>query len=282
MKALIDGDIVLHRCAGSCEPTKIKPFVEPPDTAIQRMTDLVRRILTETAADEFTIYVGDGKTFRHILYPEYKAHRIKPRPTHYELLKNILFKDYPTTLVTEIETDDRLGIEQVKMGDSSIICSIDKDLLQIPGHHYNFVRQYRSFVSPSDGLRTFYRQLVTGDGTDNIPGYDGKIRHSVPQFLEKLMVPLDEMEDEWDMYKYCLDIYNDSVYDDNFPMHNPNLFLHRNAQLLYILKEEGVYWQPPKKNENQVTMIGVVQDIIPSSSECYDKALEDIHQNTNV
>jgi hypothetical protein len=275
MKALIDGDIILHRCAGSCEPTKIKPFVEPPDTAIQRMTDLVSRILTEISADEFTIYVGDGKTFRHTLYPEYKAHRTKPRPTHYELLKGILFKDYPTSLVTEIETDDRLGIEQVKMGDGSIICSIDKDLLQIPGHHYNFVRQYRSFVSPSDGLRTFYRQLVAGDGTDNIPSYDGKLRHSIPQFMEKLLAPIDEMGDELDMYIYVRDLYSDQEYETIENM-------HRNAQLLYILKEEGVYWQPPKKNESQATMIGAMQDIMPSSSECCDKEQDDIPQNINA
>jgi hypothetical protein len=31
-------------------------------------------------------------------------------------------------------------------------------------------------VSPLEGLRNFYFQLIMGDKTDNIPGYDGKMR----------------------------------------------------------------------------------------------------------
>lgn len=276
MIALIDGDIVLHRCAGSCEPTKIKPFVEEKEVALFRMQDLVSNILKATEANEFKIFIGDGKTFRHAIYPEYKANRTRPRPTHYEFLKDILLKNYPTTLVKEIETDDRLGIEQTTYGLESIICSIDKDLLQIPGHHYNFVKQLRTFVSPSDGYRTFYRQLITGDATDNIPAFDGKLRNSIPQFVQKLLDPIDEMSDEWDMYAYVRDLHMN--YSGN-PSKDCGLdIMYRNAHLLYIHKKENDEWQKPQASMTN----GATQDTTPSSSECYDKALEDIHQNSNV
>jgi len=277
MIALIDGDIILHRCAGSCEPTKAKPFVETSDVAFYRMRDLVSRILQETNADTFKIFVGDGKTFRHTLYPEYKSNRIKPRPTHYEFLKEILFSDYNAELVTEIETDDRLGIEQTKEGDSSIICSIDKDLLQIPGYHYNFIRQYRTFVSVSDGLRTFYGQILSGDGTDNIPGFDGKCRNTIPQFIQKLIDPINDLYDEWEMFDYVFNFYcppEDGDWEQGFKT------LLRNAKLLYIHKKENDEWQPPKQNQN--IMNGLMPDITPLLSVSSDKELDDIPPNTNV
>jgi hypothetical protein len=275
MKALIDGDIILHRCAGSCEPTKAKPFVEAEDVAYHRMIDLMTRILEESETNEFEVYVGEGKTFRHTLYPAYKANRTKPRPTHYDFLKGVLFEDYKATLVTQIETDDRLGIEQTTHGLESIICSIDKDLLQIPGHHYNFVRQHRSFVSPSDGLRTFYQQLVTGDGTDNIPAFDGKLRNQIPQFIQKLLDPIDDMTDERDMYNYNMALYMGDLET-----------LERNAQLLYIWKENNDKWQPPELSKSimkrHAIQSGQTLDTMPSSLEFFDKAQDDTHLNTSV
>lgn len=271
MIALLDGDIVLHRCAGSCEPTKIKPFVEEKEVALFRMQDLISNILKATEANEFKIFIGDGKTFRHAIYPEYKANRTRPRPTHYEFLKDILLKDYPTTLVKEIETDDRLGIEQTTYSLESVICSIDKDLLQIPGHHYNFVKQLRTFVSPSDGYRTFYRQLITGDATDNIPAFDGKLRNSIPQFIQKILDPIDEMSDEWDMYAYVRGLYCQQGEEETDKM-------LRNAHLLYIHKKENDEWQKPQANMTN----GAMQNITPLSSEFLDKALDVIPQNINA
>src|SRR5712664_3584833 len=54
-----------------------------------------------------------------------------------------------------------------------VICSLDKDLDQIPGKHYNWRRDEHYFIEPIDGLRLFYRQLLMGDRTDNIFGVKG-------------------------------------------------------------------------------------------------------------
>jgi hypothetical protein len=117
--------------------------------------------------------------------------------------------------------------------------------------------------------------LVTGDGTDNIPSYDGKLRNAIPQFMQKLIDPIDEMGDEWEMYQYCKNLYFGFSNNDE----NDEDRLHRNAQLIYILKEEGKYWQPPEKAN---MMSGPTLDIMPSSSECYDKEQDDIHPSSNV
>jgi 5'-3' exonuclease len=55
----------------------------------------------------------------------------------------------------------------------TVICSIDKDLHQIPGLHYNFVKKEWSQIEPWDGLKWFYQQLLIGDSTDGIKGCSG-------------------------------------------------------------------------------------------------------------
>jgi 5'-3' exonuclease len=70
------------------------------------------------------------------------------------------------------EADDSLGIAQSWMTDT-IICSIDKDLLQIPGKHYNFVKKEFLDVSRIEGLQHFFKQILIGDTADNIGGCKG-------------------------------------------------------------------------------------------------------------
>lgn len=53
------------------------------------------------------------------------------------------------------------------------IASTDKDLDQVSGEHYDFVKDVRYTVDPERGLRFFYFQLLTGDRTDNIIGIEG-------------------------------------------------------------------------------------------------------------
>jgi hypothetical protein len=265
MIALIDGDIVLYRSSASCEPTKAKPFLEEEWVATERLKELMARILLETKADDYTVYIGSGSNFRYSIYPDYKSNRTSPKPTHYAELRRYLLDNYKVEVAENMEADDLLCINQYKHGDESIICSIDKDLLQIPGKHYNFVKNVFSYVSPLEGLQNFYKQLIAGDGTDNIPSYDGKIRHSIPKFISDLCAPIDGMFKEEEMYNYCLDVY---VNDDT---------LHRNAQLLYTLRNENETWRPPP-NMNR----GLTEDTMLSLSVSYDQEADDIPPNMSV
>ena len=241
---LLDGDLIAYRASASCEPTKAKPFLEPPEVAIWRLHDMIERICINTNSQDIECYIGGSDNFRYSIYPEYKSNRTKEKPHYLEACREMLVMQYKATVVNGIETDDALGIAQTKYDGNSRICSLDKDLLQIPGSHFNWVTGVMRLVSPLDGLRTFYKQLILGDRTDNIPGYDGKLRGEAPKFIQKLFEPIDEMTDEVDMYNYVCDIYSEQVSwadDWKTPM-------HRNAQLLYILKNEEEYWKPPNNN----------------------------------
>lgn len=246
---LCDSDLIAYRAAASCEPTKAKPFLEPCQAALFRVHDMIQTIIKGTNCNDMEFYLGGSDNFRKEIYPEYKGNRTKPPPTYLQECRELLVTEYGAKIVNGRETDDELGIRQTFHDGNSRIVSLDKDLLQIPGYHYNWVRDTHTLVSPLDGLRTFYKQLIAGDGTDNIPSYDGKIRNSIPKFIEKLQQPIDEMTEEYEMYHYVLDVYFHS-WDEDQELSCTDT-VKRNASLLYILKNEDEFWKAPKEIEHE-------------------------------
>jgi len=237
---LLDGDLIAYRASASCEPTRAKPFLEPPEVALWRLHDMIERICIATNSSEIECYLGGSDNFRYNIYPLYKANRTKEKPTYLESCRELLVTQYGSSIVNGMETDDMLGIRQTQLDGASRICSLDKDLLMIPGHHFNWVSQEFKLVSPLDGLKTFYKQLILGDKSDNIPGFDGALRGSCPKFVAKLQEPIDSMTEEIDMYHHVFGVYFDAQGNDDI-----ETIIHRNAQLLHILKEEEGFWKAP-------------------------------------
>ena len=181
MLALIDGDIVAHRVAWTTENDNV-------EIARYRFDEMSDGILVDTDATEFQIYLSDRaeNNWRYAVYPQYKANRAKlPRPRHLEALKEYAVTKWGAKIAIGQEADDALGIEQmsrVKRNSDdlefswhaqSVVCSIDKDLMQIPGQHYNFVKKEWKDVSRTEGLLNFYKQILIGDSSDNIGGCQG-------------------------------------------------------------------------------------------------------------
>jgi 5'-3' exonuclease len=193
--ALIDADIVKWRCAASAEQ-------EPPEVALLRVETMMMEILNGT--DTYLSYLTGPNNFRYKINPEYKANRKdKPKPRHLEICQNYLIQEYNAIVTDGYEADDALGMAQTE---DSVIYSIDKDLLMIPGHHYNFVTKQYQEVSELDGLRSFYRSMLIGDTTDNIFGVEkiGKVKAA------KL---IDHLETEEKMYDSVHNLYVASCFD---------------------------------------------------------------------
>lgn len=229
MIALIDGDIVAYRCSASAEH-------EPEDIAVLRVDIMMRDILRETESDSYHCFLTGPGNFRYDIYPAYKANRKdKPKPVHLQACRDYLVKEWNAVISNGNEADDLIGIEATANDDMMgyIICSIDKDLKQIPGLHWNFVTKEKVFVSPLDGIKSFYKQLILGDVSDNIPGFDGKARQKWPKFMQHYHDMIDSLADEIDMFDYIKDIYtNDSD-------------ITLNGTLLFIQRKENEHWTPP-------------------------------------
>lgn len=215
---LIDADLVAFRAAASAEEEHLS-------VACFRADDMIRRILTHTQADEYHAFLTGENNFRREIDPLYKANRTQPKPRHLQDVKQFLTTDWNAQVADGCEADDYLGIYQQH---NTIIASIDKDLKQIPGSHFNFVKEEFFEVSPIEGLRFFYKQTLIGDTSDNIFGIYG----IGPKKAAKLIDPLDTEEE---MYYTCRKLYKDDVR------------FHLNCKLLWVLREYNKVWEPSQQ-----------------------------------
>lgn len=74
------------------------------------------------------------------------------------------------------EADDLVATfmtELTSAGAKPICCGNDKDLLQIPGEHFNVVKKGMQTVDVPKAHRTLWLQVLTGDTTDHIEGIPG-------------------------------------------------------------------------------------------------------------
>lgn len=227
MKALIDGDIICYRNAAVVGNDSV-------EFALMGCDRMMHSILEATDADSFSVYLTAPNNFRYAIYPDYKAHRKdKEKPPHLGTCKQFLIDEWNAIFEDDLEADDLMGIHQDKEGGEqgfeTVICTIDKDLLQIPGYHYNFVKETFTTVSQLEGIRFFYKQMLIGDVADNLKGVD-KIG---PVKAGKL---LDSITDETIMMQTVC-----SLYDD------PDRF-QTNADCFWIMRNLSEMWSDRKWN----------------------------------
>lgn len=221
--ALIDGDILVYSVGFFAED-------KTEDEALVEMDSKLDEITFNCGASDSIIYLSGSNNFRKKIYPAYKANRKQEKPKHFQALRNYLIKVEQAEVAEGQEADDALGIAQ---NDTTIICSLDKDLLMVEGWHYNWRRDETVEVSKEEGMRNFYRQLLTGDTVDNIPGIHGIGPKKANDLLAGCF-----FEDEYN--KVVL-----AAYRDYFPhCTEEEVINHINiiGRLLYIRRKEGEEW----------------------------------------
>jgi hypothetical protein len=223
MIGVLDGDILCYRVAAASNDVSLAIARSRLDTVIE---DLIVYALVD-CTDFEAFLTGEGNFRNEVAKTQpYKGNRkTLKRPDHLEGLKNHAISSWGFTVVDGIEADDAIGKLATK--EESIIVSIDKDLDMIPGNHYNFVKKIFYYVCHADAIKNFYRQLLTGDRTDNIPGLVG----IGPKKAEKI---LGDSETELEMYQSCL-----KAYDGNLE------YLKEQAALLWIQQTGREQWKPP-------------------------------------
>lgn len=217
MRALIDGDLVVYRCAATVQEH------EDIEIAYYRIDVQMQQILEATEAPEYTCYISSPDNFRKKINPDYKANRKDLIPPCYlKECKEYVLKNWNAVTLQWHEADDLLGINQ---DSETILCSLDKDLLMVPGLHYNWTKVEISEVTSIQGLKHFYKQMLIGDSSDNIFGVRGigKVK------AEKIISPL---ETEQEMYETVYNLYNQDA--ERFLM---------NANCLWILRKEFELWE---------------------------------------
>ena len=225
MKALVDADILVYRFGFASEG-------DPAEFALARLSEFLDNLYIELSVDEVWGYLTGTNNFRHevAVTAPYKGNRIMEKPYHFQLLREYMERAWGFEVIDGMEADDAIGIEAYRNEpDETIIVSIDKDLNMIRGHHFNFVKEEKYFVTEEEAIRNFYLQILTGDKVDNIIGLQG----SGPVKSKKL---LKDCNTELAMYAAVLKAYD-----------GDEARVLENARLLWILREEKQVWHPPVK-----------------------------------
>lgn len=217
-KLLVDGDIICYRAC--CGPDSW----HDPGTGINASLDTLSYTFERLGVYDYEMYFSGENNFRKKIFPEYKANRAKTeRPPSLPMVKQH-FIHYPDQVADELEADDLLGLNQTE---DTCIVSIDKDMLTIPGWHYNFVKDELIYITPEDAIRRFYTQLLTGDPADGIKGAKG----IGAKKAEKI---LNDCETEKQYFQSCIDYF--SSYEE-MKMNADCLWIQRTGRLTW---EEGI------------------------------------------
>ena len=183
---LIDADSIYFRQA--CV-TKNKKDIR------RGIDHVMNEIKRECLSDQLMVAVKGHGNFRKDLYPKYKANR-KPQPDDMkEALTyghDYMCKKWDAVMADGMEADDLVSIWAYEAREAEaayVIAGIDKDLLQIPGDHYNFAKRTHQFIDDDAGDLNLALQCLTGDGTDNIPGIRGVGPKTAAAILRGIPMP---------------------------------------------------------------------------------------------
>jgi|TARA_R110002126_G_C10460685_1_gene500277 5'-3' exonuclease len=261
--ALIDGDVLVYSCGfasdirtytcsdGSSfqykkeakehcsefhldvEAIKKRVKAEPVENCLHSVKLMIKDIKEKSEASNHKIYLTGKGNFRHDLPSPYtyKGNRKDtPKPLHYQAIRVYMVSTWDAIITDGQEADDAMGIAQVNSPEgTTTICTTDKDLDMIAGHHYNWNKKENYTIGEFEGILNFYQQILKGDRTDNIFGIKGIGDVKARQILWK-------MDNEKE-----LSIETQLAYAENGK--TPEEWL-TNARLLWIRREEGQMWTP--------------------------------------
>lgn len=217
---VIDGDIFLWECCLSAEESfhwgDDLWTLHADAQEVRLKLDIAFASLKEKLnANTIAIALSGPTNWRKEVLPTYKANRKKTRkPVVFFAMKEYVREAYKTFEIPDLEADDVCGL---LMGNQlwrtkfdKVIVTADKDLLQIPGLHYNPNKSHEgiSQVSPQDGLYNFMYQTLTGDAVDGYSGCPGV----GPKTAERRLRQADP-KNYWDL---VLEAYEDAglTYED--------------------------------------------------------------------
>ena len=170
-------------------------------------------------------------TDREKMYPDYKGTRVSEKPEHYHAMRQYLKKHWGAQEAPMgLETDDIVAI-RLTQDKQAVLAGIDKDLLQVPGMHYNWNKDALVEIDEYTADYNLYTQCLVGDTSDNVPGLPGVGPKGSAECL-------DHCTDTESFQRTCLDLYEEywGEVDGRLAM---DLTMH----LLYLKRSEEDVWQ---------------------------------------
>lgn len=232
--------------------TEIRKVIEPKEESIAfaNVRTILRSIKEALKTNHYSIYLTEAKrnNFRDQIatFKPYKNRSAIEKPVHYQALRDYLIEEEFAVVTEGQEADDALGIMstfyQRENKYDPVIVSQDKDLRMIPGLWLN--RKEKKFqlcnIREIDGYKAFYKQLLTGDATDDIPGIVGMGPATASKIIDGLVTTEE-------MYAAVLIQYDKAMKKGKLPFKTektiPEIVLEI-GRLLWIRREPDQIWTP--------------------------------------
>jgi hypothetical protein len=231
---------------------------EPVEFCLQivkeQMESIIRECKQVLGTDvEYRIYLSGRGNFRETVatLKPYKGNRdASHKPVHYQAIRDYLVHYWNAQIIEGKEADDEVSIVARALGRDGrdyIVATIDKDLDQIPGMHYNYMKKVMYDVSEEEAVFFFYQQILSGDATDNIGG----CYKLGPAKAEKLLRAMEALQHErdWESLAWdtILSAYADSQIKVGCPYADKDTVAValENARLVKLQEWEGQLWNPP-------------------------------------
>jgi len=164
MKIVIDADIIAHQLAYVLETEGLDMAKGAVEEKLEEWTP--KGYAMKDLVLAFSCSRDEG--FRRELFPDYKIGRTDP-PRALKYLKKMMQDRYNCIMEPGLEADDLLGI--AASSKTAIAVTIDKDLLQVPGYHWNPDKNEDPWeISELRASWNFHRQWLMGDSTDGLKG----------------------------------------------------------------------------------------------------------------
>lgn len=210
---IIDGMALAYRGHFAFIRNPLRNSRGAPTSAVYSFLSTVLKIVKDEKADQIAVvFDSDKETFRHKMYPEYKAHR-PPMPEDLReqipvILDLLKAMNLPVLRLPGIEADDiiaTLAVKTAEKGGKAFIISKDKDFGQIVSDrivlvdpkfqgnelmHVGIKEIREKFGVPPEKMIDY--QSLIGDASDNIPGVD-KVGPKTAAELIKTYGGLDEI-----------------------------------------------------------------------------------------
>lgn len=186
------------------------------------------------------VYIDGDGNFRSKLatIKPYKGQRsVHAKPLKYNDIRQYMLDHWSAIVVHDQETDDQIAISQTalaKQGERSIIVSVDKDFLQVPGWHMNPNKGFKN-VGEAEALKRLYIQCLTGDTVDNIGGC-----YKVGPLGARIL--LAGLTDERAMWDTVVAAYN--LSGDHYNGLTGEEAALENMRLVYLRRTEDEIWTP--------------------------------------
>lgn len=204
---LIDADVLRYQIAFAnqdaiaWEEDDDVHHLTHPEKAANDVESFLLGLQEKFNSDDVVIVLSGTSNFRIDLDPTYKANRKdKPKPLLWQLVSDYLeWGDHGHRVVTQepLEGDDLIGILHTgQYLDRSIVLTIDKDMLTVPGLIYRWSNHDSGVVpvSPVDAAFFHLTQVLTGDAVDNYKGCPGIGPKKAEAIMAECRDPLDYWE----------------------------------------------------------------------------------------